>query len=495
MDWAVASNGEVQAWFFEDSVPRVVRCVFVVEEKRLAKCVQVMAGAQLKLERRSRAVHIAVDTLGERVFLADAKSHRVRAFDFSGKVIATSGEGELYFPNRLRLVDGGQLMVGDNDNGRLVWLDVSAQVPSFEVRKSLQSRGHPKSRSGRTLVTDAAYLPKAEGQNEALWVLAVERGQKNGDVLTYGDDLRPVGRAALHDDADPIAIDVLGDAALVADFNGIDLYRINPAGKFLGPFGDATLRDDLARSRVARDESVTLGISAWVGLAITSVVGFALAVKFGHSPANLRAISVASDGAEPWNIASVRLVPAQWYLHQTKIALVSGPLLVGTTLVIMVGLFSHELLPLTKRLNSEILIGYGLVLVAALIFAVVHALRFMGRTLIISGTGVSIEDRGKIIAHCPLNAVLISPISILVGSKVLVYRQVLSDAGDGKWIYDRFELERALFSRLTPLQSQTLGQFQLSVLKRFAPWKKGFLLAVFLIMLVNIIWALGANLF
>jgi len=39
----VASNGDVQAWFFEDSTPRVVRCVLDVVAHKLVKCEQVMA--------------------------------------------------------------------------------------------------------------------------------------------------------------------------------------------------------------------------------------------------------------------------------------------------------------------------------------------------------------------------------------------------------------------------------------------------------------------
>ena len=60
-DVTVDAAGRMQAWLFEDTKPRVVRCEVQPQPMRLAGCVQAMAGPQLKLQAARGAVHIAVD--------------------------------------------------------------------------------------------------------------------------------------------------------------------------------------------------------------------------------------------------------------------------------------------------------------------------------------------------------------------------------------------------------------------------------------------------
>ena len=248
MDWTLGADGQAQAWFFEDTTPRLVRCDLAAGKMRLERCTQVAAGAQLKLEPQSQAIHIAVDAGRQRIFIADAKGHAVQVLSLDGRVLGKSVTGDLFFPNRLRLA-GDSLMVADNDHRRLVWLDVRQEPPTFALRKSLQAGAHPQALSGHTKVTDFAFLPGIDGQPAALWMLAVAQGQKNGTVLVWDAASKPVARAGLGGLADPLAMDRLGDAAVAADFEGVALYRIGAQGQYLGSFGDEGFQRELRSSR------------------------------------------------------------------------------------------------------------------------------------------------------------------------------------------------------------------------------------------------------
>lgn len=472
MDWVTEPDGVVQAWFFEDTTPRVVRCTLDNTTKRLGQCAQVMAGAQLKTHPRSSAVHLAVDTTGRRVFIADAKGHRVRALDYDGKLIGTSAEGGLFFPNRLRVTADQQLVVADNDNRRLVWMDISKPAPDFRQTRTLQSSAHPQARGGHTKVTDVAWLADVHGQISTLWMLAVAQGQQNGDVLVYGAGLKPLARASLGLGTDPLGIDVLGHAAVVADYNGIDLYRVSHTGEFLGPFGDAAFRQLLADERARVRQAALWTQAGWAAFAFTLVVGFVLAFKYGQKPAAAaKPVLGAASAGEPAAVfprpGKVKIPPAPWFLRQTRIGLWLSPVLVLLGLGVVASLFSHEVMPMLRG-KSGVMLGAFAVSLVALMAACVHAaLKFTGRVLVITPDELRIvQGSGEVVAASPLSEVLVSPISVLVGRTVLVYRQALGADRDGKWIYDKDLLTQHLFPRLRPEQSVTLGQMQLATVKR-----------------------------
>src|SRR5207248_9133202 len=128
-------------WFFEDTLPRIVRCELDAPRVRFERCEQALSGAQLKTSALSRAVHIAVDLARGRIFVADANGG-VRALALDGRTIADSPPGLLFFPNRIRIA-GDVLMVADNDHRRLAWLDIAGERPSFAAKRTLPSTGHP----------------------------------------------------------------------------------------------------------------------------------------------------------------------------------------------------------------------------------------------------------------------------------------------------------------------------------------------------------------
>ena len=83
MDLTLDAAGQLEAWFFDDArpLPCVIRCTWNEASAAFRPCLVVASGAQLKWDVTSRAVHLAVDRAGERMFIADARSARVQRSD------------------------------------------------------------------------------------------------------------------------------------------------------------------------------------------------------------------------------------------------------------------------------------------------------------------------------------------------------------------------------------------------------------------------------
>ncbi|HSV44603.1 MAG TPA: hypothetical protein VLJ58_02325, partial [Ramlibacter sp.] len=346
MDWTVDGAGTAHAWFFEDTTPRLVRCTLAPGEPRLAGCAQVLSGPSLKVDSASRAVHFAVDGARQRVFIADAKGHKVRVLGLDGRVRADSASGLLFFPNRLRLAPGGgQLIVADNDHRRLVWLDIGSDTPSLAQTRILPLSPHPQASGGRTRAADFAFLGGPGDVLSTLWVLGVAQGQKNGDVLLWGPGLAPLGRADLGGWRDPLVIDTLGGAAVVADFDGIVLYRLGRQGEFLGNFGQGPFAAELEAARQGARAGALWVKLGWASFALTLVVGFLLAWRLRERPGAREVREAFADIArERADIPqrTVRLAPARWYAREAAWAAAAGGLVVLALLAVLWLLLPHE---------------------------------------------------------------------------------------------------------------------------------------------------------
>ena len=179
MDWTVDAAGQVEAWFFEDSPPnKVTRCVWDEAALALRECATAMSGSQLKVDAGSLAIHMAVNRLGNRIFIADARGGTVQQFDLSGKLLGRSPASlGLNFPNRIRYFGNDNLLVADSDNHRLVWLSFPP-AGEMKIISQLAVGSHDQAQSGRSRVQDVAV-----GADGSLWMLASHRVKKSGDVL------------------------------------------------------------------------------------------------------------------------------------------------------------------------------------------------------------------------------------------------------------------------------------------------------------------------
>lgn len=283
MDLTLNSAGQLEAWFFDDArpLPRVIRCAWNEASAAFKPCLVAASGAQLKWDATSRAVHLAVDRAGGRMFIADARSARVQTFSLDGKRLSASEPSDLplNFPNRLRYLGRDELVIADNDHRRLLWAKARPGDP-VQLTSTLYAAAHPQSRASRTKVTDVAF-----GRSGSIWMLAVKQGQKDGDVLVFDAARRPVARAGLPAGADPLVIEALGDTAVVADFSLLALHHLDPQGRLIGEFGDASFKAELVplRERWRRSKIWTNG--ALGAGAVVLLLGFVLAWRFGSKPA------------------------------------------------------------------------------------------------------------------------------------------------------------------------------------------------------------------
>lgn len=471
MDWTADASGKVQAWFFEDArQPRLVRCD--LQQMRLAQCTQVLADTALKVRQGSLAVHFAVDLPGQRIFIADAKGHKVRALALDGgRVLGESAEGQLFFPNRLRLDPWGRLVVADNDNHRLVWLEARGAVPSLLQLQSLQVPAHPQARRGHTRAADFAMLAGPDGEPEALWVLALASGQKNGDALVWGPGRMPMGRADLGGWADPLVIEVLGNAAVVADFDGVALYRLGRRGENLGPFGDDAFQAELQASRDALRQGGLLERLGWASFAATLVVGFLLAWRYSERPgARATSEAFASMEGAPAEApgSTVELTPAPWYSRLIRWTSAAMMVLMLAIVAMLAILLPHQI-PSGWRHDPRIWAAAGslLVIVMLLPLTLWWVLNAMARRLVLTPGGeVQIHSRKRMLASAPVREVLASAQAMLVGRVSLQYRLAGVFRGPARWIYDEDQLTRYVLAHLPQENRLTQQDLARMVLKR-----------------------------
>lgn len=471
MDWTIDAQGKVNAWFFDDTVPRVVRCEFDTSALfRAERCATWMKGPQLKIHADSRAVHIAVEPARDRIFIADAKGHGVRVFNLQGRLLGEGGRGELVFPNRVRLA-GEHLVVADNDHGRLVWLDVRADKPSFVVRRTLDISGHPEA-SGQRKAADFAILPGARNQPAGLWLLAVQQGRKNGQVLVYGNGLQPVDEADLGGYGDPLAIDRLGKSLLVSDFQGVALYRIGTDGRFLGSFGDRQFARELMDTR-SRVRAVELWkYAGWAGIAITLGVGFLLAWRYSEKPAARRppeAFDISSELEASVPLGPLDLKPAPWHRRQTVIAALSMSALIIGLLAAGAFLLPHELPPRLLRSPALWAVPIG---VLAMLGSNWIALRVTTRRRLWLARGrIEVRLQQRTVATAPPDEILASPRTLLVGRVLLPYRAQGLGGRPGKWIYEEDLVKRYVLAHLQPHQRLSEQDLAGAYIRRLPLWQ------------------------
>jgi len=452
MDWTVDAQQRVEAWFFDDTVPRVVRCGWNTERARLTDCRNAMEGPQLKANARSLAVHLAVDAVGQRVFIADAKGNRVLVFDLDGKALARTDPKAvpLSFPNRLRYLGNDTLVVADNDNRRLAWVRVTPGQPP-QLLRTLSSAGHGQARVGRGKVTDAAFGPTG-----TLWMLAVKQGQKDGDVLVFDAKQQAVARAALSDGADPLVIDALGDSALVADYTSVNLYRIDPQGGNLGEFGDAAVRAELGSLGAQIREGAIWKTIAQVCGGIIMVAGLLLGWQYGEKPKKPGQFDAQAKAA----LASLTQTDSKLrfpvVLQQTAAYRTSARKFVAAMVVFVVAMVAVAGMPLLtldfkgKPLGTWAPLAFvilGIALTAAALWLTWRE-QLQAIELRVTERKLGCFRNGELVRAAPIQEVYASTNALLIGSKLIRFRLLATKTPAGPSRFDMDLLNRAVLSRL-----------------------------------------------
>nr|WP_295769147.1 hypothetical protein [Rhodoferax sp.] len=496
MDWTVDDQQRVEAWFFDDAtVPRVLRCAWSFEQAQLVDCRTAMEGPQLKASAHSRAVHLAVDRNGQRVFIADANGDRVQVFDMAGKPLASTDPQvvPLFFPNRLRYLGDDTLVVADNDHRRLVWVHIPPGQPA-QLGRTLRSADHGHARPGRGKVTDAAF-----GPNGTVWMLAMKQGQKEGDVLVFDAQHRPVARAALEDGADPLVIDALGDnTALVADFSLIKLHHVDAQGRNLGEFGDDAFRGELKTLQERVQAGAWWKTGAMVGGGCVIVMGLVLGMLFGEKPKRPGQFDIQAKAAlEGFSRTDTELrFPV--VLNQTaayRKALRQQLLGVGLATLLMAIVLGA--MPVLMLGNLNKILGNWKVPAIALLAVATPCLCFWllwrelwrPTELRVTENRLGWVQGGDVVCAAALQDIHASTNAMLMGTKLIRFRMLTRSSKPGEAMFDMDVFNRAVLARLPtqnlvndqalawlafkkrPLAQRLLlgGLFVVAVLLAFAP--------------------------
>ena len=457
MDWAVDAAGQVEAWFFEDSPPRVLRCVWDESSLVLGKCTTAMSGPQLKVDAGSRAIHIALDRLGNRIFIADARGNAVQQFDLSGKLLGqTPTSFGLNFPNRLRYLGEDTLLVADNDNRRVVWLSFPVVGAAKQISQ-LTSSSHHRAQKGRSRVQDVAI-----GPNGTLWMLAGQQGQKNGDVLVFDVAGKPVARAQLPPQADPLIVDSLAGNAVVADFSLVNLYRLTATGAYLGEFGDAAFRGELEPLQTQARRARRLQQAAWMLGVVVLLLGIVLALVYGEKPKNRAKFSVddiariVSSRPQAFSLSAALRFPV--LIEPTTAALKNSRYLaavIGLLIVVMPVFFFYFFFGLltSNEVGPSMSLQIGLTgLTVSGITAAIGLLLWRAKSVPVSlkvfEFHVELVKGVKQIGSAPLGDVLASPFQVLVGRHSVAYVQHKGLLKPPLALFNQALLDQTLLSRL-----------------------------------------------
>jgi len=482
MDLTIDAEGHVEAWFFDDDepAPRVIRCAWDDNARRLDKCTTAAKGPQLKTLDSSRAVHLAVDRAGERMFIADAQGGRVQQFDLAGKRIGATDPAALplSYPNRLRYLGDDRLLIADNDHHRAVWTEIPRARPAKFVSQ-LYSSAHPQFRSNRAKVTDVAV-----GNSGTVWMLAVKQGQKDGDVLVFDAARKPVARAELPDGADPLIVESLGDTALIADYSHVMLYRVDAAGRYLGEFGDDAFRAELAPMRALARQSRLLTTGSMVAGAVVIVAGLILGWRFSEKPAPkvlaiVRDASAASGFDEPLQFPVVLdQLPKYTRAMRVQGMMIVLMLVVTIGVVVFIALKAKGATPPGWKSIAQVAIYF---LGAGVAASQVARDAFMPTQLRITASRVGVFRRGKCVAEATLDDVYATEHVILVGRRRVIYKRPQGKAV----VYDVNLLTRALLARL-PAANLMDGQAlnKIAMAKQPVAMKLFAVIAVVLVLIV-----------
>lgn len=201
------------------------------------------------------------DGIHQRLIVVDGGRHRILRYDGTGRFLDahTGGARGLKYPNTPWLGAAGELVVADTNHHRLVALDAATlQRERWELPVA-----NDLGQTRRVWPTD--LVRSAAG---SYWVILDDDLLEHGDVVLFGEDHAPLRRVDLPADWDPIRLRARRNDVLLAGFGSVELVTVSLDGMDVQPFGDDTVRAELARVRVVRQRN-----DRWWSLWVWVVIG------------------------------------------------------------------------------------------------------------------------------------------------------------------------------------------------------------------------------
>ena len=212
-----------------------------------------------------RAFRVFIDRLDDTVYLADTSRHRLLKLDGSGQLLAF--RGGFRFPNQVALVDD-QLWVADTNHHRLV--AVSPETETFGERQFEIAVG-----------PDGEHTwPSAFARvGDEWWVLAAGANMSDGLVVRYADRGTELDQLEMARNADPLALERMGDTVLVTDYRHFSINRYHLDGARLADFGGPRLTRSLAAKASESQRWKLYAHGCWAVFAMALLLGFVIALR------------------------------------------------------------------------------------------------------------------------------------------------------------------------------------------------------------------------
>ena len=229
--------------------------------------------AQVALPLNS--VKVWIDDDRGRYYISDNAGHRLVIADFAGKVIASSTNHVVFYPNQLRLTAPGELTVVDTNHARVATFDVSSDRIG-RVMRELPVAARKVARKGRRWPFDAAQLPSGE-----TWVLVADDHMSNADLVVFDANGATNRRIDLGADSDPFDIELWGDRVIVADATNYRVEALTLDGRPVRAFNDAAFERELKDAKREPDMWRSVRVAAQLGIVLFPVLAILVLYRMG----------------------------------------------------------------------------------------------------------------------------------------------------------------------------------------------------------------------
>lgn len=220
------------------------------------------------------AIHFAFAPDG-RLAMASGGGHAVVLFDAQGRYLGETPRDTYRFTNGLWW-EGGNWWTTDTNRPALVRLDDARMAPVQRIELRQQQNGWRFLEGALP-----AHHPPGAQPAPAGTLVRLGNGMKAGHVVDVWPDGRqtayplPPGRSAL----EPRALARLAAHLLVIDGADFRLLRYGPDRRWLGEWGDGTVRDALQSQRAARDRWQAGYYAGLAGALLCFALGLACALR------------------------------------------------------------------------------------------------------------------------------------------------------------------------------------------------------------------------
>ncbi len=486
---SVSSDG--RDWYLgDDATGMLYRCD--LRARRCSAALKAPPGD--RVFRRAHRVAFG----GGRIFLTDSEAHRVLVFEADGSLVGPTRTEPvaLCFPNGI-IAEQGDLYIADTNNYRIARVAIAAPDESTTLlhthagapitRENCNTRSVDMARRGTPVLNTAIdsantvkryALPPARVDRVwpasllhvstgEWWVVQMQNGMRDGDVIRYGVDGRPIARIDLPAEADPIELIQAGEEVLIGDAGLARVHRVTLQGKVSGAWGPPDFQRQLAAIEADREvqrnlQYLSFGVIAGGVPAAVLVVIFELRRQRAEKWSAAGTLAPVSAPAAPLGREVVWISPDAAFIRRARRA---PWLIAGYTILCSAALLylqaDLDLGSPIGRLGAFFTAMALLILISLTAFIVVNVGRLQRRRIGMTRDALSYDPGSGAVVESPWADVRVSRRSLLVGRDLV---QIIDPRG--RHLFPQADIESQVLSRLPPSAFVGEAKLMMAALRR-----------------------------